>query len=160
MFDIQLGYTTHDAVSHWQLLFIFQGADGSIGCPDECTADPCTVHADFDDQYFECDKNDDFVSLSPYYAVHVVRNDEGEFQFQVDDFDNPSAKITSSDDLGEFDNALLGQIIDACAGVALPDEKKDENCQDWCWNAMKQVLARLADLEDDWEETMEGCAYD
>ena len=55
---------------------------------------------------------------------------------------------------------IIWGILDACEALPLPESVDTvENCQDWVWAAMRNVLEERAVLDFNWTEILEEIAY-
>lgn len=184
MFDIQLGYGKQ-IVNHWELIFKWIESDDSYGCPEDCKwgdeesddgngddekgdddgeeankeATPCPDHPEPDDDYFYFPAGEsDYECRYDFVVVHVICDDDHEnFEFELATPRRLSKDLRYSDSLGTFEDAKLVDIINACAGVPMPNMEQSEDCQTWVWNAMRDVLCSMAELEGDWEDTLDDC---
>ena len=155
MWNVVLYYNPIFVPNHWILAFKHTGGtdDTSLECPESCEGDDCDH---FDDYNFELDKHDNIVPIYSTHAVHVETATTGAFTYEHRTYPF-TAYLEQSNDLGTFSDADLADILEACEGVAMPNEAQEENCQDWVRNALA-AISGLADLEFAYENTLDEVA--
>ncbi|RXK36477.1 hypothetical protein M231_06261 [Tremella mesenterica] len=175
MWNIKLGYSQgadpdeYDML-HWELVLEYDNStsDNSLVCPhneDDFDSD------DSNDDYKRCGcpqidwnlflENDqgEVVPQKWFQFIHSTYDDQAnEWEFSHHSSNSFSTKMTLSSVLGTITDAQLDQAINACGEVDLPDDDKDENCQDFIRRAL-DVLNGKFGLVSSYQQTVDKIRY-
>ena len=144
---------------HWELVVKHQGADDTLDDDDEhdcpgllprgtrCGRTNCGC------AYFRR-VNGEWIPIWLSHIFHVI-NPGGVWGFEHGQVRGISDRVHESDVLLYADDEDIIRIRQICAGTALPSGSA-ENCKNW----IRDVLDSLEDefdMENDWEESVQGC---
>jgi hypothetical protein len=140
MFAIHLGITPSGIIPHWEIVLHYEGPDDSMENLDLDEIDSDLF------RNLESGRPD---SLHEFILIGAEdENGFEQWELKIDMANSCSDSIERSESLGTFPDSKLSEIIAACRELPLPG--LGENCQNFAWSVLENVLAGKANMEQDW----------